>query len=34
MNFINDDEMKQQADALIKSGYGKYLLEVLKSKHR
>lgn len=32
MNFINDTEMKQQADELIKSGYGKYLLEVLKSK--
>jgi glucose-1-phosphate thymidylyltransferase len=34
MNFINDDQMKQQADALIKSGYGAYLLEVLKSKRR
>src|SRR4051812_2827978 len=34
MNFINEDEMKHQADALIKSGYGKYLLEVLKSKNK
>jgi glucose-1-phosphate thymidylyltransferase len=34
MKFINEDEMKHQADALIKSGYGKYLLEVLKSKNK
>jgi len=32
MNFINETEMREQADVLFKSGYGKYLLEVLKSK--
>jgi glucose-1-phosphate thymidylyltransferase len=32
MNYISADELNQQANALIKSGYGKYLLEVLKQK--
>ncbi len=32
MDFINEEGLKQQAEALIKSGYGKYLLEVLKSR--
>ena len=32
MNFINETEMREQADVLFKSGYGKYLLEVLKSR--
>lgn len=32
MNFINEDQLKQQADALIKSGYGTYLYQVLKTK--
>lgn len=31
MNFINEDQLKQQADALIKSGYGTYLYQVLKT---
>jgi glucose-1-phosphate thymidylyltransferase len=30
MGFINEEQLKQQADALIKSGYGKYLHEVTK----
>ena len=30
MGFINEAELKQQADFLIKSGYGKYLHNVLK----
>ncbi len=30
MNFINEDQLMQQADALIKSGYGRYLLQVIK----
>lgn len=29
MGFINEAELKQQADILIKSGYGKYLINVL-----
>lgn len=32
MNFINEEQLKQQADALIKSGYGTYLYQVLKTK--
>jgi glucose-1-phosphate thymidylyltransferase len=32
MNFINEEQLKQQADTLIKSGYGTYLYQVLKSK--
>jgi glucose-1-phosphate thymidylyltransferase len=32
MAFINENELKQQADALIKSGYGKYLHNVLKKR--
>ena len=32
MEFINDEALKQQADALIKSGYGNYLYQVLKTK--
>jgi glucose-1-phosphate thymidylyltransferase len=32
MKFIDEEQMKQQADALLKSGYGKYLHQVLKSK--
>lgn len=31
MGFIDDEKLKQQAEALIKSGYGKYLYQVLKS---
>jgi glucose-1-phosphate thymidylyltransferase len=30
MGFINEQRLKEQADALIKSGYGKYLYNVLK----
>src|SRR5215203_4451036 len=30
MNFINSEQLKQQAEYLLKSGYGKYLHEVLK----
>jgi len=30
MGFINEAELKQQADILIKSGYGEYLINVLK----
>lgn len=30
MGFINETELKKQADILIKSGYGKYLHDVLK----
>lgn len=30
LGFINEEQLKQQADALIKSGYGKYLYQVLK----
>jgi glucose-1-phosphate thymidylyltransferase len=32
MGFINDEQLKLQADALIKSGYGHYLHQVLKRK--
>lgn len=31
MNFINEDQLRSQAHALIKSGYGAYLHQVLKS---
>jgi glucose-1-phosphate thymidylyltransferase len=31
MGFVDDEKLKQQAEALIKSGYGKYLYQVLKS---
>jgi glucose-1-phosphate thymidylyltransferase len=31
MGFINEDELRQHADALAKSGYGSYLHRVLKS---
>jgi glucose-1-phosphate thymidylyltransferase len=30
MGFVDDEKLKQQAEALIKSGYGKYLYQVLK----
>ena len=30
MEFINENELKQQAEALLKSGYGKYLYQVIK----
>ncbi len=30
MGFINEEQLKQQGDALLKSGYGKYLHDVLK----
>jgi glucose-1-phosphate thymidylyltransferase len=30
MGFVDDEKLKQQAEALIKSGYGKYLFQVLK----
>src|SRR5215203_19715 len=32
MEFINEEKLKQQAESLMKSGYGKYLWEVLKTK--
>ena len=32
MKYISGDELKEQANALVKSGYGKYLHEVLKHK--
>lgn len=32
MGFIDEEQMKQQADALIKSGYGSYLHDVLKKR--
>jgi glucose-1-phosphate thymidylyltransferase len=32
MGFINEDQLSQQANALIKSGYGNYLLQVMKTK--
>jgi len=32
MNYINEVQLKQQANALIKSGYGNYLYRVLKTK--
>jgi glucose-1-phosphate thymidylyltransferase len=32
MNFINESQLRQQAEALIKSGYGKYLQQVLITK--
>lgn len=31
-NFINDDQLKQLAEPLLKSGYGSYLLQLLKHK--
>jgi glucose-1-phosphate thymidylyltransferase len=30
MKYINEEQLKEQAEVLIKSGYGKYLLDVLK----
>ena len=30
MNFINEEQLKQQAETLMKSGYGKYLEEVVR----
>jgi glucose-1-phosphate thymidylyltransferase len=32
MGFINEDQLKEQAAQLIKSGYGNYLYEVIKKK--
>lgn len=32
MGYINENELKEQAETLIKSGYGKYLYQVLGSK--
>ena len=32
MEFINDEQLTQQAEVLIKSGYGKYLYQVLRTK--
>jgi glucose-1-phosphate thymidylyltransferase len=32
MNFIDEQQLEEQAEALIKSGYGKYLKQVLRSK--
>lgn len=32
MGFINESELESQANALVKSGYGKYLFQVLKKK--
>lgn len=34
MKFISEDQLKQQADALIKSGYGSYLYQVLSKKNK
>lgn len=34
MGFINEEQMRAQADALLKSGYGAYLHQVLKSMNR
>jgi len=31
-HFINDDQLKQLAEPLLKSGYGAYLLQLLKHK--
>jgi dTDP-glucose pyrophosphorylase len=30
MGFINEEQLKKEAEILIKSGYGKYLYDVLK----
>jgi dTDP-glucose pyrophosphorylase len=30
MGFIDEEQLKQQADGLIKSGYGRYLFDVVK----
>jgi glucose-1-phosphate thymidylyltransferase len=32
MGFIDEDQLKQQAETLFKSGYGKYLLDVVKKR--
>lgn len=32
MGFIDEEQLKQQADVLVKSGYGKYLYDVLKKR--
>jgi glucose-1-phosphate thymidylyltransferase len=32
MGYINEDQLAQQAESLIKSGYGKYLYEVIKKR--
>ena len=32
MEFINDEQLTQQAEVLIKSGYGKYLYQVLRTR--
>jgi glucose-1-phosphate thymidylyltransferase len=32
MGYINEEQLKQQADSLIKSGYGNYLHQVIKTK--
>jgi glucose-1-phosphate thymidylyltransferase len=32
MGFIDEEQLKQQADGLIKSGYGRYLFDVLKKR--
>jgi glucose-1-phosphate thymidylyltransferase len=29
MGFIDDDQLRTQAEALLKSGYGQYLLDLL-----
>jgi glucose-1-phosphate thymidylyltransferase len=34
MKFISEEQLKQQADALIKSGYGSYLYQVLSKKNK
>jgi glucose-1-phosphate thymidylyltransferase len=31
MGFINEQQLKEQAESMIKSGYGNYLLTVLKT---
>ena len=30
MGFLNDDELAERAEPLVKSGYGAYLLDLLK----
>lgn len=33
MGYLNDDELRERAELLIKSGYGRYLLNLLDSNH-
>ena len=29
MGFLNDDELRERAEPLVKSGYGQYLVDLL-----